>query len=60
MKLKTSFVCQQCGAIGHADVLTARNLTRKAAGTFPATREREKAGIQTRDRLLIVPCGGVS
>ena len=53
------FRCVRCGYVAHADVVAARNLVRRAAGTFPR-RESEKAGIQTRDSLRIVPCGGVS
>ena len=55
------FACLRCGYVAHADVVGARNVARKAAGTFPR-REREKAGIQTRDSLLNVPVlgGGVS
>lgn len=43
----TSFECLQCGARGHADVVGARNLVRKATGRFQRV-EAEKAGIQTR------------
>jgi transposase len=41
------FCCQRCGARGHADILGARNLVRKATGRFQRV-EAEKAGIQTR------------
>ena len=41
------FCCLQCGTIGHADVLAARNLVRRATGRFH-TLEAKKAGIQTR------------
>ena len=41
------FRCHQCGARGHADVLAARNLVRRATGRFQRV-EAKKAGIQTR------------
>lgn len=39
----TDFVCRQCGARGHTDILAARNLVRKATGVFPFG-EGTKAG----------------
>lgn len=46
----TSFECLQCGARGHADVVGARNLVRRATGRFQRV-EAEKAGIQTRSEV---------
>ncbi|MDP3793313.1 MAG: transposase [Candidatus Uhrbacteria bacterium] len=42
----THFECKECGYVAHADIIGARNVARKATGTFPR-REREKAGIET-------------
>jgi hypothetical protein len=40
-----SFRCIQCGAIGHADVVAAINLTRRARGVFPYARKNPKAAL---------------
>lgn len=54
------FECLRCGYVAHADVVGARNVARKAAGTF-LRQESEKAGIQTRDSFTeCSPRGGVS
>jgi transposase len=37
------FVCRSCAARGHADLLAARNLVRKATGVFPFEKDA-KAG----------------
>jgi putative transposase len=54
------FCCRQCGARGHADILAARNLVRKARGVFPF-RENTKAANKY-DSLHcppVPPSGGV-
>ena len=43
----TDFECQRCGSRGHADVVAARNLVRRATGRFQRV-EAKKAGIQTQ------------
>lgn len=43
-----SFVCRQCGARGHADLIAARNLADRARGNQSNVRLIEKAALQTR------------
>lgn len=43
-----SFVCRQCGARGHADLIAARNLADRARGNQPDVRLVEKAALQIR------------
>lgn len=54
------FVCQSCATRGHADVLAARNLVRKAQRVFPF-RENEKE-LKNTDSFLNASAlgGGVS
>jgi hypothetical protein len=42
---RRDFVCRSCGARGHADLLAAQNLVRKATGVFPFEKDA-KAGIK--------------
>jgi hypothetical protein len=54
-----AFVCQSCGTRGHADMLAARNLVRKATGVFPFKKD-DKAGIKydSPHDLILLPSGG--
>lgn len=53
------FVCRSCAARGHADLLAARNLVRKATGVFPFG-EDAKAGnkYDSSHCLTSLPAGG--
>lgn len=55
-----AFQCVRCGYVAHADVVGARNVARKARGTFPW--ERAKAARQTRSFTAArrVTSGGAS
>ena len=55
-------MCRQCGAIGHADLIAARNLVDRARGDWPNVRLVEKAAVYKHDqRVGTKPhSGGVS
>lgn len=50
------FCCRQCGTRGHADILAARNLVRKARRVFPFAED--KKAPKNTDSLRIVPSRG--
>ena len=58
----TAFRCTRCGAAGHADVLAARNVVRKALGSFPDVWAMRKGRVTNTivERRALAVGGGAS